>query len=178
MQKGVYPYEYMDDWEKFNETSLPEKEDFYSHLNMEDITDADYAHAKRVCKDFEIKNLGEYHDLYVQSNTLLLADVFENFRNMCLEIYEFDPAKFLSARGFAWQAALKKAKVKFVLLTDINMLLMVEKGIREGICHFTYQYPKANNKYMNNYDKNKKSLYLQYWDLNNYMDGQCRKSFQ
>ena len=72
----------MDDWEKFNETSLPKKEDFYGHLNMEDINDADYAHAKRVCKDFERKNLGEYHDLYVQSNTLLLADVFENFRNM------------------------------------------------------------------------------------------------
>ena len=87
LQKGVYPYEYMDDWEKFNETSLPEKEDFYSHLNMEDITDADYAHAKRVCKDFEIKNLGEYHDLYVQSDTLLLADVFENFRNMFIKIY-------------------------------------------------------------------------------------------
>ena len=79
--KGVYPYEYMDDWEKFNETSLPEKEDFYSHLNMEDIIAADYVQAKRVCKDFEIKNLGEYHDLYVQSNTLLLADVFENFKN-------------------------------------------------------------------------------------------------
>ena len=91
----------MDDWEKFNETSLPGKEDFYSHLNMEDITDADYAHAKRVCKDFEIKHLGEYHDLYVQSDTLLLADVFENFRNMCLEIYELDPAKFLSAPGLA-----------------------------------------------------------------------------
>ena len=99
--KGVYPYEYMDDWEKFNETSLPEKEDFYSHLNMEDITDADYAHTKRVCKDFEIKNLGEYHDLYVQSNTLLLADVFENFRNMCLKIYELDPAKFISTPGLA-----------------------------------------------------------------------------
>ena len=88
MQKGVYPYEYMDDWEKFNETSLPEKEGFYSHLNMEDTTDTDYAHAKKVCKDFEIKNLGEYHDLYVQSNTLLLADVFENFRNMRLKIYK------------------------------------------------------------------------------------------
>ena len=83
LQKGVYPYEYMDVWEKFDETSLPEKEDFYSHLSMEDITDADYAHAKRVCKDFEIKSLGEYHDLYVPSNTLLLADVFGNFSNMC-----------------------------------------------------------------------------------------------
>ena len=82
LQKGVYPYEYMDDWEKFNETSLPEKEDFYSHLNMEDITDADYAHPKTVCKELETKKLGEYHGLYVQGDTLLLADVFENFRNM------------------------------------------------------------------------------------------------
>ena len=86
LQKGVYPYEYMDDWEKFNETSLPEKEDFYSHLNMEDITDADYAHAKRICKDFEIKNLGEYLDLYVQNDSLLLADAFANFRKMCMKI--------------------------------------------------------------------------------------------
>ena len=75
----------MDDLEKFNETSSPQKEDFYSHLNMEDITDADYTHAKRVCKDFEIKNLGEYHDLYVQNDTLILADAFENLRNMCLK---------------------------------------------------------------------------------------------
>ena len=87
----------MDDWEKLNETLLPEKEDFYSHLIMEDITDADYAHSKRVCKDFEIKNLGEYHDLYVQSDTLLLADAFENFKTMCLKIYELDPAQFISA---------------------------------------------------------------------------------
>ena len=89
----------MESWEKFNETSLTEKEDFYSLLNMEDITGADYAHAKRVCKDFEIKNLGEYHDLYIQSHTLLLADVFENFKNMFLEfleIYELNAAKFLS----------------------------------------------------------------------------------
>ena len=88
LRKGVYPYEYMDDWGKFNETLLPEKEDFYSHLNMEDITDADYAHAKTVCKDFKIKDLGEYHDFYVQSDTLLLGDVFENFRNMCLIKYK------------------------------------------------------------------------------------------
>ena len=140
----------MDDWEKFNETSLPEKEDFYSHLNMEDITDADYAHAKRVCKDFEIKNLGEYHDLYVQSNRLLLADVFENSRNMCLKIYKLDPA-------------FKKTKVKLDLLTDIDMLLMVEKGIRGGICHSIYRYAKANNKYMKDYDKNKESSYI--WNI-------------
>ena len=100
----------MDDWEKINETSLPEKEDFYSYLNMEDITDADYAHAKRVCKDLEIKNLREYHDLYIQSDTLLLAEVFENFRNVFLEIYELNPTKFLSAPGLAWQAVLKNTK--------------------------------------------------------------------
>ena len=157
----------MDDWEKFNEATLPEKEDFYSHLNMEDIIDADYAHAKRVCKDFEIKNLKGYHDLYVQSNTLLLADVFDNFRNMCLELYELDPRKFLSAPVLAWQAALKKAKVKLDILTDIDMLLMAEKGIRGRKCHSIYRHAKANNKYMKDYDKNKESSYLQYWDVNN-----------
>ena len=101
----------MDDREKFNETSLPKKEDFYSNLNMEYNTDADYAHVKRVCRDFDEKYLGEYHDLYVQSDTLLLANVFENFRNICIKIYELDPSKFLSAAGLAWQAALKKTKV-------------------------------------------------------------------
>ena len=105
---------------------------------MEDITYADYALAKRVCKDFEIKNLGEYHDLYVQSDTVLLADVLENFRNMCINKYELDPAKLLSAPGLTWQAALKKTKVKLDLLTDIDMSLMVKKGIRGGICHSTY----------------------------------------
>ena len=91
----------MDDWEKFNKTTLPEKEEFYSNLNMEDITDADYMHAKRVCKDFEIKNLAEYHNLYLKSDTSLLADAFESFRKMCLKIYYLDPVKFLSAPGLA-----------------------------------------------------------------------------
>ena len=105
--------------------------------------------------------------MYVQSNTLLLADVFENFRNMCINIYELDTAKFLSAPGLAWQVALKKTKVKLDLLTDIDVLLMVEKGIRGGICHSIYRYAKANNKYMKDYDKNKELLYFQYWDVNN-----------
>ena len=157
----------MDHWEKFNETTLPEKEHFYSHLNMEDITDADYAHAKRVCKDFEIKNLGEYHDLYIQRDTLLLADVFDNFRYMCINIYELDPAKFLSTPELAWQAALKMTKIKLDHLTDIDMLLMVEKGIRGGICQPIYRYKKVNNKFMKDYEKNKESSYFQYWDVNN-----------
>ena len=133
LRKGVYPYKYIDNLEKVNKTSLPEKEVFYSHSNMEDIIDADYAQAKRVCKDFEIKSCGEYHDFYVRSDTLLLTDVLENLRNMCLEIYEFDPGKSFSAPGLAWQAALKKTKVKLDILIDIDLLLMVEKGITGGI---------------------------------------------
>ena len=104
LRRGVYPYEYTDDWEKFNETALPEKEKSYRNLSLEDITDADYMHANRVCKDFEMKNLGEYHDLYLKSDTLLLADGFENFRDLCLGIHELDPVKFISASGLAWQA--------------------------------------------------------------------------
>ena len=122
---------------------------------------------KRVCEDFEIKNLGEYHDLYLKSNTLLLADIFENFRNMCLKIYQLDPAKCLSASSLAWQADFKKIEVKLELLTDIDMLLMVQKGIRGGICNTIHQYAKANNKYMKDYDKNKESSYLRYWDVIN-----------
>ena len=114
LRKGVYPYEYMDSWEKFDETSLPNKEAFYSSLNMEDISDVDHRHAKRVFKSLNNKNLGDYHDLYVQSDTLLLADVFENFRNKCIEICELDSAHFLSAPGLAWQACLKKTGVEII----------------------------------------------------------------
>ena len=97
----------------------------------------------------------------------MLADVFENFQNMCLKIYGFGPAKFLSAPGLAWQATFKKIKVKLDLFTDIDMLLMVEKGIRGGICHSINRYARANNKYLKNFDKNKESSYIQYWDENN-----------
>ena len=116
---------------------------------------------------FKINHLGEYHDLYVQSDSLLLEDVFENFRNMCLEIYELDPVYFVSAPGLAWQACLKKTGVKLELLTDIDMLLMVEKGTRGGICQATHRYAKANNKYMKNYDKNIESSYIEHLDANN-----------
>ena len=102
LRKGVYPYEYADTWERFSEISLPRKEDFYSNLNMEDISDIDYRHANNVFKVFKLENVGDYHDLYVQSDTLLLADVFNNFRDMCLKEYELDPARFLSLPGLAW----------------------------------------------------------------------------
>ena len=167
LRTGVYPYEYMDNWERFNETSLPNKESFYNNLNMENIDDIDYRHGNNVFKIFKLKNLGEYHDLYVPSDTLLLADVFENFRNTCLKVYELDPAHFLSLPGLAWQACLKKTNIKLELLTDYDMLLMVEKGIRGGIYHSIHRHAKADNKYIKNYDESKESSYIQYLDANN-----------
>ena len=167
LRKGVNPYEYMDNWERFNETSLPSKESFYGNLNMENIDDIDYRHGNNVFNKFKLNNLGDYHDLYVQSNTLLLADVFENFRDTCLKEYELDPAHFLSLPGLAWQACLKKTNIELELLTDYDMLLMVEEGIRSGICHSIHRYAKANNKYMKNYNNNEESSYIQYLDANN-----------
>ena len=167
LRKVVYPYEYMDSWKRFEEESLPDKKSFYSELNKEGISDEDHAHAQKVWDALNIKNLGEYHDLYVQFDTVLLADVFESFRDKCLEIYELDPAHFLSAPEFAWQACLKKIQVELELLTDNDMLLVFEEGIRGGMCQATHRYAKANNKYTNNHDKNEESSYLEYLDANN-----------
>ena len=111
--------------------------------------------------------MGDYHDLYVQTDTLLLADVYENFRNKCLEIYGLDPWYFYSAPGLAWHACLKNTGVKLKLLTDIDVLLMIENSIRGGMCQAIHRYAKANNKYMKNYDKNQESSYLEYLDVNN-----------
>ena len=144
----------MDSWEKIDETALASKEAFYSNLNLDNMSVEDYAHAQKVWDVFKIKNVGEYYDLSVKTDTLLFSDIFENFRNMCLDIYELDPVYFVSAPGLAWQACLKKTGVKLELLTDIDMLLMVEKGTRGGICQATHRYAKANNKYMKNCNKN------------------------
>ena len=167
LRKGVYPFEYMDGWDKFNETLIPSKESFYSNLTMENISEADYRHANNVFKTFKLNNLGDYHDLYVQSDTLLLADVFENFRKACIKTYELDPAHFISLPGLTWQACLKRTRVELELLTDYDMFLMIEEGIRGGICHTIQRYAKANNEYMKNYDKSKEFSYIQYLDANN-----------
>ena len=134
---------------------------------MEDIDGKEYRHGNNVFNKFKLNNLGDYPDLYVQSDTLLLADVFENFRDMCLKEYELDPADFLSLPGLAWQACFKKTNIELELLTDYDMLLMVEEGIRAGICHSKHRYAKANNKYMKNYNNNEDSSYIQYLDANN-----------
>ena len=167
LRKGVYPYEYMDSWERFNEESIPDIEYFYSDLNKEGITKEEYEHALKVWKEFSLKNLGEYHDLYIQSDTTLLADVFENFRDKCIEICGLDPAHFLSASGLSWQACLKKTGVKLELLTDNDMLSMHEEGTRGGMCYAIYRYAKANNKYMKNHDRNKELSHLECLDANN-----------
>ena len=138
----------MDNWERFNEISLPSTESFYSNLNMENIEYIDYRHGNNVFNKFKLNNLGDYHDLYVQSDTLLLADVFKNFRDMCLKEYELDPAHFLSLPGLAWQARLKKTNVELEYVTQ-------------------YGYAKANNKYIKNYNNNEESSYIQYLDANN-----------
>ena len=130
-----------------------QKKQFYSELNLEDISNEDYQHAQKVWDTFNIQHLGEYHDLFVQSDTLLLADVFEKFRKTCLKIYQLDRAHFVSAPGLAWQACLKKTKIKLELLTDINMLLMFEEGIRGGMCQSIIKYASANNKHMKDYNK-------------------------
>ena len=144
---------------------------------MEDITDVDYRHGKTVFEYLINENVGDYHDLYVKSDTLLFADVFENFRNMCIKVYELDPNHFLSAPGLAWQACLKKTEIKLELLTDVDMLLMVERGIRGGICHTIYRYAKANNKYMKSYNKDKEESFLQYLDASSLYDWAMSQNF-
>ena len=147
-KKGVYSYEYMVSFEKLEETKLPPKEKFYSMLNDENISDKDYEHAKKVWETFNMKTLKDYHKLYNKVDVLLLADVFENFRDICIENYKLDPAHYYTAPGLAWDAALKVTEVNLELLSDADMLLMVGKGIRGGVSMISNRYGKANNKYM------------------------------
>ena len=166
----------MDSWERFTETALPPKESFYSEFNLEDISDEDYVQAQEVWNVFQIKNLGEYHDLYVQSDTLLLSDIFEKFRETCIEIYKLDPAHFLSAPGLAWKACLKKTGRELELSSDYEKYLLIESGIKGGICQSILRYAEANNKYMKNYNKDIKSSFLEYYDANKlYGWAMCKK---
>ena len=167
-RKGVYPYEYMDSLERLNETKLPPKEAFYSKLMGEGISNEDYEHAKKVWEVFDMKTLQDYHDLYNETDVLLLADVFENFRKICLNNYNLDPAHYFTAPGLAWDACLKMTNVELELLSDIDMLLMIEKGIRGGVSMISNRYGKANNKYMGkSFNEKEPSKYIQYLDANN-----------
>ena len=147
-RKGIYPYDYMNGIKKFSEEKLPPKEKFFSKLNDCNISDEDFDHAKRIWKEFGVKNLGEYHDLYLKSEVLLLADVFEEFRNVCLKNYSLDPAWYYTSPGLSWDALLKYSGVKLELLTDPDILLLFVKGIRGGVSMILNRYGKANNKFM------------------------------
>ena len=148
IRKGVYPYEYMTSWDRFEETQFPPMEAFYSKLNISDISDEDYEHVQRVWSSFGMKNVGEYHNLYLKTDVILLANIFEAFRDTCLKHYSLDPSHFYTSPGLAWQACLKKTGIRLELVTNPDMLLMFEHGIRGGITQAIHQYAKANNKYM------------------------------
>ena len=168
VRKGVYPYEYVTSWDKVIETQLPPKEVFHSSLNMSDISESDYEHAQKVCRAFNLKKLGEYHNLYLKTNVILLANMFEAFRDTCLEYYQLDPAHFYMSPRLAWQACLRKTGIKLELLTDPDMLLVFERGIRGGITQAVHRYVKANNKYMGDkYDPEEPSSFLQYLNVSN-----------
>ena len=167
LKRGVCPCEYMHDQNKFNETEIPLIEDHHSNLNLKHSSKEDHKHAHKVKNTFNIKNIEEYRDLYVQSDTAQLADTFEQFRTLCLKEYKLDPAYFCTTPGLAFEACLKMSKVELELLTDIDMVLMFEKGIRGGISQAIQRSASANNKYMPNYSPKAPSTYLMYTDANN-----------
>ena len=158
----------MNSSEKLKETQLPPKEAFYTRLNDEGISDENYMHAQKVWKTFKLKNLEDYHNLYNKVDVLLLADVFENFRDICIKNYNLDLAYYHTAPGLAWDAALKVTEVKLELLSDPDILLMIEKGIRGGVSMISNTYGKSNIRYMGDrYDASKPTKYITYSDANN-----------
>lgn len=167
MRKGVYPYSYMNSFDRFKETKLPNKKHFYNDFTEEHISDGDYTHAKNVWNTFNIKNMGEYHDLYMKSDVYLLTDIFENFRNISMQSYNLDPVHYLSLPGYSWDCMMYKTKVELSLLTDIDQHLFVEKGIRGGVSMIMNRHAKSNNPYLSSYDKDKQNNYIMYWDANN-----------
>ena len=167
IKKGVYPYDYMDSFKKFEDNKLPKKEDFFSIINNKHITDEEYQHAQNVWNKFGLSSMGEYHDLYLKSDILLLADVFENFRKMCQQYYELDPAHYFTTPGLSWDAMLKTTETELELMSDVDMFQFIEKGMRGGISYIANRYGKANNKYMKNYNPEEVSKYIMYLDANN-----------
>ena len=181
VKKGVYPYEYMDCKEKFLETQLPPIEAFYSTLEETHIEVSAYEHATKVWNAFNCKTMGDYHDLYLKTDVLLLSDIFEAFRNACLNNYQLDPCNghcwgakengmwdgYYTLPNYAWDAMLKKTRIKLENITDVDIYLMVEQCIRGGVSMISHRYAKANNKYMEDYCKDTISSYIMYLDANN-----------
>ncbi|XP_031633765.1 uncharacterized protein LOC116347343 [Contarinia nasturtii] len=167
-KKGVYPYSYIDSWEKLNEPKLPAKELFYDELNDSEISDEQYSHAQNVWNTFNIRTLQEYTKIYLKTDVLLLADIFENFRDNCIKLYGLDPAHYYTLPGYSWDCMLKYTNVEIELLTDIDKLMFVERGLRGGISQCSNRHCEANNKYLGaDYDPEKPSNYIMYFDVNN-----------
>ena len=146
-QKCVYLYDFMDSFEKFNQTELPKKDQFYSILNDQHITDGEYDHANKVWNTFMIKTMSEYHDLYLVSNMLLLTDVFKNFRKTCMQYYKLDPCHYFTSPGLNWDAIIKMTNIKLELMTDIDIFQFIKKGMHGGVSYTANRYGNANNKY-------------------------------
>ena len=166
-QKGVYPYDYVDSFGKFGDQQLPPKEEFYSILTGEGISDEQYQHAQKVWNTFNMRTMGEYHDLYLKSDILVLADVFENFRKTCHQYYKLDPCHYFTSPGLSWDAMLKMTGIKLELMTDVDMFQFIEKGLRGDISYIANRHGEANNKYMSGYNPEKPSKYIMYLDANN-----------
>ena len=167
MRKGVYPYEYMDTWNRFTEPKLPSKEAFYSELSDAHISYKDYAHTQQVWATFGCKILVNYSDLYCRTNVLFLTDVFETFRKTCLHQCGLDPAHYYTSPGLSWDALLKKTGIDLELLTDYDQHLFIEKGMRGGISMASKRHAKANNRLVDGYDPEKPSSHILYLDANN-----------
>ena len=166
-QKGVYPYDYMIHLTGSVKRNYQIKTIFYSILNDKHISDTRYVHAIKLTKTFKLKNMGEYHDLYLKSDVLLLADVFENFRNTCMQYYKLDPCHYFTSPGLSWDAMLEMTDIKLELITDVDMFQFIEKGMLDGVSYIVNCYGKTNNKCMKEYDEKAPSKYIMYLDANN-----------
>lgn len=165
--KGVYPYDYIDNFEKLNEPHLPKRKMFYSRLNNQHIKLKEYARAQHIFKHFNCKSIMDYHKLYLKADVLLLNDVWNNFKDVCFNNYKLDPSYYISAPSLSWDSFLKLSEIELELITDYEMYLFIEKGIRGGLSQISKRYSQANNKYMKNYDKTKPDKYISYFDANN-----------
>lgn len=166
-RKGVYPYDHMKSWKSYSEKHLPCKESFYNTLTDEGISDEDYMHAQLIWDTFNINNMGEYTDLYLKTDVYLLTDIFENFRAVCKKNYHLDPAFYLTAPSLSFDAMLLKTGVELELLSDLEIIRLVQKGVRGGICLCSTRLARANNSYMDDYDETKSDSFLLYIDCNN-----------
>ena len=166
-RKGVFPYEYMTDFSKLSKTSLPPKEAFYSQLNDSHISNEDYEHAQNVWKTFNCKTMKDYHDLYLKTDVLLLADVMTEFRKTCKKAYGLNAPHYYTSPGLAWHAMLKHTEVELDLISDTDMYLTMERGIRGGVSSIMKRHSEANHKYLNDYDPNKPNKHILYLDANN-----------